>query len=327
MNLESPAYPSIGPQPAAPLQETPDRASETLCPLCVSPKTRLSRAIAVEPLLGLWRENYKIDVRPEFRGVSQINFWQCTACALFFFTPSSLTGSPQLYSQLDKFEWYYMPRKWEFDMALQDIRGCKKVLEIGSGSGSFIVLARETLGLEVEGLEQNAKAIAESIRRGLMVRKTTVEEMARQFPASYDAICSFQVLEHVQKPRQFLEACCTLLRPGGLLLLGLPNADSYIRKLANPLDLPPHHMTRWTKACLRNVQHHFPIKLIRTACEPLRNYQMEPYVDAYTAYLLTRGTAVVVRRWLRSRIIRLIEGSGASRFLTGETIYACYARR
>ena len=56
-----------------------------------------------------------------------------------FYTPSELAGSASLYEQLQKFDWYYMPEKWEFRQALSWIQaehGVRRLLEVG-GRGFF----------------------------------------------------------------------------------------------------------------------------------------------------------------------------------------------
>jgi 2-polyprenyl-3-methyl-5-hydroxy-6-metoxy-1,4-benzoquinol methylase len=296
------------------------------CPLCNSRNTRILKFIDVEPVIALWREYYRIDIRPEFHDVSQMELWRCVNCSISFFAPERLTGSAQLYSQLENIDWYYLPRKWEYEIALRDLQGRQRILEIGCGSGSFMALAKEEAGLSVEGLELNTKAINDAVQRGLHVRLATAKDAANQSPGWYDAVCSFQVLEHVPEPGEFLRACCTLLRPGGLLILGLPNQQSYVRHMINPLDMPPHHMTRWTRRPLRRLQAHFPLKLVRTACEPLTESQVELYVDTYASILRRRNFGFLIHPWVRARTIRLIRRLGVGRFLRGQNIYACYVR-
>ncbi len=296
------------------------------CPLCRSAKTRRVRLIDVEPVIALWHEFYQIDIRPEFHGVSQMELWRCADCSVSFFAPECLAGSAQMYSQLEKIDWYYLPRKWEYEVALEDLQGRERILEIGCGSGNFMALAKVEGGLSLEGLEQNTKAINEAVQRGLRVREATAEDVAKQSPASYDAVCSFQVLEHVPKPAEFLQACCRLLRPGGLLIVAVPNQNSYVRHMINPLDMPPHHMTRWTRRSLAQLQAHFPLKLIRTACEPLTDSQVELYVNTYADILKRRGLGFLTHSWVRTRTGSAIRRLGVGRFLRGQNIYACYVR-
>jgi SAM-dependent methyltransferase len=232
-----------------------------------------------------------------------------------------------MYAQLADYGGYYVARKWEYDAALLDLRGHQRILEIGCGSGNFMTLAKEEAGLSIEGLEQNEEAIKEATRRGLRVRKATAEDAAKQSPGMYDAVCSFQVFEHITKPKELLDACCALLRPAGLLILGVPNQDSYVRHMVNPLDMPPHHMTRWTRRPLHRLQAHFPLKLVRTSCEPLTDNQIPLYVETYASILRRRDLGFLAHPWVCRRTVGLIRKFGLGRVLRGQNIYTCYVRR
>jgi hypothetical protein len=130
----------------------------------------------------------------------------------------------------------------------------------------------------------------------------------------------------LSQPAEFLNSACSLLRPGGKLMLGLPNAESFLRHQYNILDMPPHHMTRWTAEVLTRVQRWFPLKLLRIAYEPLADYHVDGYVEAYTGLLDSKGLRIVAHPAFRSRMGVLIRKTGIQRFLRGQSIYACYVR-
>jgi 2-polyprenyl-3-methyl-5-hydroxy-6-metoxy-1,4-benzoquinol methylase len=107
-----------------------------------------------------------------------------------------------------------------------------------------------------------------------------VEEVAKSHPGTYSAVCSFQVLEHLTKPAEFVKAACDLLPAGGKLILGLPNADSSLGRQFNLLDMPTHQVTRWTIGVLSRLPRWFPLKLVRIVTEPLADYHVDGYVQA-----------------------------------------------
>ncbi|THH19596.1 hypothetical protein EUX98_g8742 [Antrodiella citrinella] len=54
----------------------------------------------------------------------------------------------------------------------------------------------------------------------LLYENTSVEDLlAQRGPASFDVVCSMEVLEHVDNPRAFLDSCAQLVKPGGHLFL------------------------------------------------------------------------------------------------------------
>ena len=297
------------------------------CPLCTSPDSLVVKAIEVTPLVEEWSRRFRMDVRGEFHDLERFELLECASCALQYFAPRTLAGPPKLYAQLEKLDWYYLPRKWEHDVALKDLHGCGKALEVGCGFGDFVARARQEETIEMEGLEQNPSAVERARSRGLPVRLLGLQEAAAQFAGQYDAVCSFQVLEHVPDPMEFLEASCALLRPGGKLLLGLPNAGSFLRYEFNPLDLPPHHMTRWSERVLERLPKLFPLRLERLEREPLAEYHVDGYVEAYSSLLARRAlVGRLCHPRAKSLLASFLKRTGARKLLQGHTLYAAFSR-
>ena len=296
------------------------------CPLCQRSESTVQATFEVAKLIREWIKGYGINIQQEMNGVSRFCLYRCAACTLSFFKPESIAGSPALYEALQKFDWYYRPRKWEHDMALLDMHGCLKGIEIGCGSGDFVRRVLEDKKIAFEGCEQNPGAVEAASRTGLRVHLESAKNLAQLYPGSYDVVCSFQVLEHVTQPKAFLDDASRLLRPGGRLLLGIPNAQSFMRRRFDLLDLPPHHMTRWTDEVLTHLQRWFPLKLVHILYEPLADYHVDIYVGSYTSSLATLGFSTLITEKIRSSIAHFMRLSGIRKVLRGHTIYACYLR-
>jgi SAM-dependent methyltransferase len=297
------------------------------CPLCSSSNTALQNTLDVTEIISAWERVNGIDVRSEFGEVSMVELHKCFQCALEFFEPESVAGSSVLYEKLEKFEWYYLPRKWEHDAALQDMNGTRNGLEVGCGFGAFVARVIKEKGIPFEGCEQNPSAVGVAQSNGIPVRLERLEDMARRYPAAYDLVCSFQVLEHVTDPGGFLKSACELLRPGGKLILGVPNAKSSICLYLKYFDGPPHHMTRWSDEVFMRLPRWFPLELARIAYEPLPESRVGLYVEVHQDILRRHGFGRLVHPWIRSRIVRVLHTPRFRRFLRGETIYAYYVRR
>src|SRR5262245_10131552 len=78
------------------------------CPLCDSHRTVLVRSIQSRAIVDLWQKKYSIEVGKSFRNLAAFDLLQCEDCSLKYFSPAWLAGSPELYAQLEKFDWYYM---------------------------------------------------------------------------------------------------------------------------------------------------------------------------------------------------------------------------
>ena len=297
------------------------------CPLCESGGTEPLTSLEVAPIISRWVKDFGIDVRSEFGEVKVIQLYKCGYCALAFFQPDSVAGSPILYQLLEKIDWYYQPRHWEHDIALEDIKGARNGIEIGCGFGDFVARVKREINIPFDGCEQNPSAVQIGCSRGVAVLLEDPEQLAKRRAGAYDVVCSFQVLEHVSRPKDFLQSLCDLLRPGGKLLLGLPNANSFLKHQFNLFDLPPHHMTRWTDEVLRRLEARFPVKLARLAYEPLGDGHLDGYLAAYSEFL--RPWTLGISTWPTTRrgMARLIRHRRVRRFLRDQGFYASYVRR
>jgi SAM-dependent methyltransferase len=96
----------------------------------------------------------------------------------------------------------------------------------------------------VVGVEPSERASADARSRGLEVERGTISEVAERLDPGFDAVVFQHSLEHVTEPLDDLEVAREVLRKGGLLLVSVPNFDSWQRRRFGSawlhLDLPRH---------------------------------------------------------------------------------------
>ncbi|MFH1599666.1 MAG: bifunctional 2-polyprenyl-6-hydroxyphenol methylase/3-demethylubiquinol 3-O-methyltransferase UbiG [Pseudomonadota bacterium] len=103
-----------------------------------------------------------------------------------------------------------------------------RVLDVGCGGG-LLSEAMAASGARVTALDLAPELIEVArlhlLESGLDVdyRLQSVESLADEAPASFDAITCMEMLEHVPDPGSVLRACDRLLKPGGVLLLSTLN--------------------------------------------------------------------------------------------------------
>lgn len=158
-------------------------------------------------------------------------------------------GDPRYYEELSRLvPNYYHKDRLEYSYALPYLKD-KSVVEIGCGAGW---LAEKLNAIHYVGLETNTAAVMSARSRGLNIFDEDYRVYADRHPASCDVVCSFQVLEHIQDYASFFSSTYKLLKPGGLLVTAVPSEDS-IAGLDTYLNLPPHHLTRWSQNSLSKV--------------------------------------------------------------------------
>jgi SAM-dependent methyltransferase len=105
------------------------------------------------------------------------------------------------------------------------------LLEIGCGHGFLLEEALSQGYSEVRGVEPSRDAVAKSAAN---IRSQIVCDIFRPglFSAeSFDAICMFQVFDHMSEPAALLDECLHVLRPGGLMLVLNHNVTAFSARL------------------------------------------------------------------------------------------------
>jgi SAM-dependent methyltransferase len=133
--------------------------------------------------------------------------------------------------------------------------GERRLLDYGCGSGWFAERMRER-GWNVTAMDVNPEAARRVRERfGLRVVVGALPHPDVE-PESYDVITMGGVLEHVHWPHPLIAAQVRALRPGGLLVIVVPNLDSWGFRYFGPNWWPlelPRHLLHFTPATLRHL--------------------------------------------------------------------------
>lgn len=128
----------------------------------------------------------------------------------------------------------------------------KKVFEFGAARGTDL-LAFKAAGWEAFGCEPSKQACELAAARGIALQNATAED-ALLACSEYSCILLNNVFEHVHDPIQVLTKCHNALRPGGLLVMIVPNHACLSAKLfgaAWPGYDAPRHLWGWTAKALK----------------------------------------------------------------------------
>lgn len=180
------------------------------------------------------------------------DLWRC-ACGLVFADRATWRDP---YSSRDYYDpanqpaesYPLQPTATEHDRVASVRRFLKsgRLLDFGGGIGRT-ALAAQAAGFQAVVLEDSHKAVSDG-----QAHHPEIEWIeGRVIPdriadGSLDGVTLFHVLEHLPDPRAVLEQIHRKLRPGGLLLIEVPNWGSHMRRL---------HGLRWQFVLDHHVNH------------------------------------------------------------------------
>lgn len=125
-------------------------------------------------------------------------------------------------------------------------------LEVGCGNGWMLGVIKAR-GWKATGTERDAETATQAAAAsGVPVVAGGLEALSAE--PSFDLIILFHVLEHLPDPRATVRQCAALLRPGGRLIIGVPNLASWQSRAFGRfwfhLDVP-RHLTHFSADALR----------------------------------------------------------------------------
>jgi SAM-dependent methyltransferase len=230
-----------------------------------------------------YRRQLGVEVR--FDAADPIRYLRCRDCELRYFTPA-LAGTERFYAELQRIPWYYSDEKAEFAFAARRITPEDRVLEIGAGRGAF---ARRIHARSYHGLEFSGAAIATARSAGIELSRESIEQHAIRYAGRYDVVCAFQVLEHVEDAHAFVSAAVACARTGGRLIFTVPAEDSFMAaSVLDVLNMPPHHLTRWTDRCLAALAPRFGLEIETLEHEPLADAHVRLFARCVAQASLAR---------------------------------------
>lgn len=104
------------------------------------------------------------------------------------------------------------------------------ILDVGCGGG-ILAESMAARGATVTGIDASRAALTTARlhlhESGVEVDYVcaTAEEMAQQHPGAFDRVTCMELLEHVPDPASVVEACATLVRPGGEVIFSTINRN------------------------------------------------------------------------------------------------------
>jgi 2-polyprenyl-3-methyl-5-hydroxy-6-metoxy-1,4-benzoquinol methylase len=185
---------------------------------------------------------------------------------------------------------YFSDAKPAF-LQLIDPRGLR-VLDLGCGGGHNGAMLKKAGAREVVGVERDTGAAQDARKR---LDRVIECDLAKLDPADlgdelFDAILASDVLEHLYDAEDVLARAVTRLRPGGAVVLSLPNISNvYVVSQLLLKTWPRRDSGIFDRTHVRFFAKRDMVRLLQGA--GLRVLRVEPY---FTRYRAIRAAALVL---------------------------------
>lgn len=308
------------------------------CPLCISQHYTMVASRSYDDIFAdlkdIWGAALTRDVIARHAPVEKTQLVKCVDCGLQYFIPK-IAGDSDFYSQLSEAASYYNHGKWEFEEVRRLLLPHYALLDIACGEGHFLKSVQSELS-RAEGVDTNPNAIERGRSAGLNVSLTDIDAYAADHIEQYDIVCAFQVVEHLPEVMPFARAAMSCVKKGGILIVSVPNRERATQDgLWDPLDCPPHHISRWNSAQFAVLARLLGVSLriekqilnqrdtgtlLRSAVDGF----LRTHMKLLGKNIRTKAGGAAVRILLSQPVYRLYETVGLLRYLGlwGHAMYA-----
>ncbi|HMJ89830.1 MAG TPA: class I SAM-dependent methyltransferase [Candidatus Acidoferrum sp.] len=309
------------------------------CPACGHSEHRPLELIDVRDQHRFYSDNAEIQLQlneAAERAAREYQISRCTDCGLEFADPMR-APSTDWYALAYRARELFANERWEFGAVMDAVAPGSRMLELGCGTGGFLKLCKQR-NVPAVGVDFSSDAIAECRRQDLDGRLVDVCQPAlRPGEAAPDHITAFHVLEHLERPMALFEQAAANASHHTTFWIAVPSDRRASRWLGEPdfLDQPPHHMTRWTEAALRNIgcRTNWVLENLTFEPTPIKDAAWTLSTRSWPYQALQRRGLIRYKtlperaiRWAMYPTALLNRGLGRARSLTGFTMLARFRR-
>ena len=205
----------------------------------------------------------------------EISIVKCPNCGLVFYNGESIGGASlynkEYFNGKEYFDYVSEKNIIQYNFSrfikfLSKLVPRGRLFEIGCAYGFFLELAQKywtVSGVDVvpEGVQHARDMLHLDV---LLADFLSLEDP----PESFDIICMWDTVEHLQHPVRFIEKAGQWLKPGGILVMTTPNIDSYVARLRKKRWRqihPPTHLYYFSVQTLSSAVKKAGLEVIQTS--------------------------------------------------------------
>jgi len=338
--------------------DTPD-LEQVVCDFCGSGQSK--RLDSLPPPGHLPSPMHRLGATSLNLAGKRIDFCQCQQCGLVYMNPrltepaiarfyNTVYGHAGASEAFESSQEAYVEYLLDVTSPMVMSNG-PSVLDIGCGAGQFLYAAQKRR-FTVAGTELSSVA-AERASKLLNVSIYPGDFRDLNLPSeSFDLVTLLAVVEHLRAPVSYLRDSAALLKPGGILLIKVPNIASteyhvarllgqlwrgfiiehlyyftpdFTRKLMHGLGLETVMMSSW------NPNSHYPnplrdLRAVQAAPTPQALPPQAPTISPLKPIPLYRRLLRQANNYLLDTVSKVSEGSRESHWGSGNSLYV-WARK
>jgi 2-polyprenyl-3-methyl-5-hydroxy-6-metoxy-1,4-benzoquinol methylase len=181
-----------------------------------------------------------------------------------------------------------------------------QLLEIGAGTGIFAAFMKKS-GWQVMGLEPDPD-VRQTAKDKNGVALLDTSELFELPTEHFDVITMWHVLEHVHRLHEYMAQLKKLLKPGGVLLIAVPNYTSFDAQLYGRFwaayDVP-RHLYHFSPASMRNLLKSHDLRL-----EKIQPMWFDSFYVSMLSEKYKNGKASLVKGFINGLRSNLKAGKG-----------------
>lgn len=195
--------------------------------------------------------------------------------------------------------------KYKKNTVLKHLKTGPNILDYGCGAGEFLKFIEEDLN--AFGFEPNEKARQAAEKK--LNKAVLISDLNLITAESLDAITLWHVFEHIENQNEILNLFHSKLKPGGILIIAVPNPGSFDAKHYGKYwaayDVP-RHIFHFTKTGMEN--------LIKSKSENWKLKKIKPLLlDSFYISMLSEKYKKSSLFWLKGFIFGAISNFKASK--------------
>jgi 2-polyprenyl-3-methyl-5-hydroxy-6-metoxy-1,4-benzoquinol methylase len=302
------------------------------CPVCTQNESRLYWSVDsdtaarhyVSPIIAPQRFTALVSQIESLWRSETCDIVECKNCSFVFSHP--YVAGDKLFYDLAYERSSYPTWKWEFQVALDKLLPMRdedfRLLEVGAGNGAFLkqVLEKVATSDQILAIEYSEFGKERIEALGVQCLSIDVRQLTDEsYKEFFTVICMFQVLEHMDDLDALFQHIRFLLKPGGSLIVAVPNNlwIEFNEMNGALLDMPPNHIGRWNRKCFEEVSRRHGFSIRNHAIEDFSFVHMLKQFSTYRFLKSSQRTGSLAEKVVgmkpgRIRSLFLAVGAGVS---------------